>query len=495
MKKKKPIHEVLFAAELKVRQGKIEPAIGMLNRLRSDAVPFELLAKFGGLCRRTGLYHKGLLALTPAVYGKHGKAIPAALKAEFANLLQRRGIVQEAEKILESISELELPEALLYRGFCHVTKWEYRKSIELFKRYLPIASNNYLGLIGEVNLVAAEIAIGLPRAEESLSRVMEKALRLENNRLIANCLDLKAQIEIDQGRHGEAQATLKKAAEALPSDQPVDSLAIKKWMAVNEALRQNSVEPIDHFLRQSHVAVEFELRRSLDFYKLKIQFDQERFDYLYFGTPHPDYRERIVSLLNRSPSSESYVWGDKNSPTQHNLCSLADIEKLGVKLGSELHEIILVLMSDFYQPFRAGRLFSELFQEEILHEDILQQEKFNPSQSPAKVRMLVSRFNERMKEKDTGLVVIQTPQGYQLGTNRPLGLRTAQERKLQKVNGLRAQALDKAMREKSQWTSRELKELLFAAEAELPKLLQNLVVEKKLRRVGHGRAARYLSFP
>src|SRR5947207_870551 len=118
----KSLEDLLKQCEELVRSGNVGTVHRRLASVKVSQVPRKLRLPLANLCRRSNLVHLGLKILAPLMLSKKGNLLGEATPhelAEYAALLQKSDALKEAKWTLQQVNELEAPEALLYRVFCH----------------------------------------------------------------------------------------------------------------------------------------------------------------------------------------------------------------------------------------------------------------------------------------------------------------------------------------------------------------------------------------
>jgi hypothetical protein len=75
-----------------------------------------------------------------------------------------------------------------------------------------------------------------------------------------------------------------------------------------------------------------------------------------------------------------------------------------LRAGSQVHQLIEVLLRDFFEPLRTARLFNELFPGEL----------FNVSTTPARVRKAVERTRAWLRNKAIPVSIVEDQGFYSL---------------------------------------------------------------------------------
>src|SRR5262249_1530027 len=100
--------------------------------------------------------------------------------------------------------------------------------------------------------------------------------------------------------------------------------------------------------------------RLADLYSVQIDFKNSKFLHLIFGTPFQGFRTKIYNEIGHKPDRSTYYLGEKQAPR----LDLANGEIGGLpafNVGRKIHQLIEILLRDFYHPLRIAGIFSELF--------------------------------------------------------------------------------------------------------------------------------------
>lgn len=397
---------ILQELEGEIRAGRINQVAKKISALRGARIPDEHRLAMANLCRRTGLLTLGMKFLTPKNLTDRGRwlrEVSAAEAAEYAILLQRIGSVDEAMHILGGISDADLPDVHLYRAYCHFNRWEYAEAIPHLKSYNAAAAD-YKKLVGEVNLAAAFVMTGQrPEARELLIELCRRAEEGQYHRLHANCHELNASLAIEARDLKAARASLDFASRILSSAQTVDQLFILKSRAFIDALESRSLAPLEEFKKEAAARSDWECLRETDLIALQIEFDRDRFNKLVFGTPFEAYRRRVYALTGKTPDSDALVWGtpgmrgmDLSTGKINTDPELAPSEKV--------HQVIQILLRDFYRPVSLGGLFSQLFKGDY----------FDIFSSPDRVHQGLRRARIWLRESAIPANIVETDGHYSL---------------------------------------------------------------------------------
>lgn len=385
------IRDQLNRCENAVRAGQLSSAASILSAIPAKEIPRDLFVRAANLCRRTGKVTLGLRILTPVIHPKTASIKPASdLEiAEYAVLLQRAGGVLEALQLLESLGKSAPVEVPLYRAYCHFSRWNYAPAIPELDAYLASDLPDYARIVGEVNLASALIAA---RDDKRAFTILESLLsRTENaHRLRGNCLEMKAQLEIRAGRLDSASRHLDQALQILTSGW--DRLFAHKWQSFITAKQTGNIEPLMKVKQQAAELQHFETQRDVDLLLLLVQFNEAKFNHLYFGSPLEGYRAKLVDSFGRIPSCSHYVHGSTN------------VEPMDFTKAGKLNHLLRILSRDLYRPVTLGALFGELFPTEY----------FDIFHSPDRIHQLIRRSRRHLDDLNADASITSNKGSFKL---------------------------------------------------------------------------------
>lgn len=384
------LQSLLTECEAEIRAGRAQRAAHLLARLNVNEVPRELRLTFANLARRAGSLTLGLRLLTPLIHRDRNRwrdEATAAERAEYAVLLQYCGAVREALAQLEQVDARAVPEAQLYRAFCHFNRWEYAEAIPCLEAYLRGGLSPYAGLVGRVNLAAALVAAEEnDRARALLEENIRHAADGGHARLRGNSLELRAQLHLRAGDYAAADADLEAAAALFSEEQTTDRLYVRKWQAVTASLRQKDRAPLLAFREEARRHGNWESVREADLFLLQVEFEPALFEKLIFGTPYPSYRRRITKLLRRWPENSEFLHG--SGPRVFDLVDATLDGQPILNSGKKIHRALEILSRDLYAPLKLGGLFAELFPGD----------HFDVNSSPDRVHQVLRRTRRWIEE-------------------------------------------------------------------------------------------------
>lgn len=467
-----------------IRAGQIDKARGLLNAINVAQVKDLFRQPLALMCRRVGLYNLGIRILTPPLLDDRDKWIvqaPAAEVAEYAILLQRIGLVNQALGILNRVDSSLLPDTLLYRALCHFNRWEYDEAVPVLEKFVTTPLTDYRLCLGQVNLIAALIgAEQFDKAEPLVKEVLGFTASNGFGRLEANCHELASQIYIQRKEFSAAKNSLHSAEKILKSSDTLDALFIKKGFSIISALEKNAKEPLLEFRAEALRQRDWESVRESDLYLLKIDFEQSRFDNLIFGSPLPAYRRRVYKTLGRQPVSEVYVFGDP-SADQMDLMSGRIHGSRTLRAGSKTHQTIEILLRDLYKPLSLGGLFAELFPDEY----------FNAYSSPDRVHQILRRTRKWLKDNELPIQIYEDQQTYAIHMTGPFAFRCPLHRGIVNWHEVHLRRLEDSPNANRKLRTDQLKNVIGLKGSPFRRFADWAVNSGRLDRVGSGPATSY----
>jgi tetratricopeptide (TPR) repeat protein len=377
--------------EMQLKKGNHVSVRDTLKRVvRKDSVHESLLLRVSQLARRVDAPTKGLMLLRDRVLDvPFGSAPHPAEVVEYAACLLKVGGFSECIRMLSQPSVKNLTEAIKTLAFAFIHQWDYENAIPLLKQYLSsIDRGSYSHLVGSMNLASALVEV--ESFEEAQKLLQDIVLRAKNDGhllLLGNAHELLAQIHISTRNWADVESALKVADDLLTSAQPRYRLYIDKWRALAALIQAPSdlqaIQSLKLVRERALNCSSVETLRECDFYEAVLLGDQNKFLQLYFGTPYPSYRKKILSKSEgRFEIPRTYCWKgcDKADVLDMTSGSLGD-GRIIFKKQQGLHKTIWALTRDFYAPISLPELFNGLFDNEYFHHE----------SSPHRLRELVRR--------------------------------------------------------------------------------------------------------
>lgn len=482
----------ILALDNWIRRGQAKRARTFLKKIAQGKVDREDRAELARLAWRCDLPLMGIRLLGPIVRPspKRPYTPTDSEKAEYAACLNLVGAKDEALRMLDSVSVKRYPQALLYRSFALVSRWDYTKAVPVLRQYLKSPKlTPYQGLVGRINLAAALVwAHDYSAARALLRRLIPEAIASEASFAHGICLELEAICHVDQGHFRDAEAALARAAKALAKSDTDWSYFVRKWSAISALLKS----PSDRGARAGIAAVSAQARergdwesvRLCDYYEAKSRQDPKLAAHVYFGTPFPPFRERLLSDFGGDlalPATYDWELGEGTGGKRLELLTGGKPPRgSALPIGHLLHRLLQALSRDFYRAQPVAALCAALYPDEPFH----------PDSSPARVHEAVKRLRQWLAAARTGVSVEENQGEYRLSAKSPVAL----------VLTGSAEIADRKSphlaRLKARWPTEPFSvtdacELLDLQRRTLQRLLEDLHAAGQIQREGKSRATRY----
>ncbi len=467
-----------------MRTGRISQAANRLRAVIVNDIPRPLARTFANLFRRAQLETFSLRLLTPIVRTNnlHQPATPEEI-AEHAAALQEIGAVQEAVDLLQPLDPAQAPDSLLFLSFCHFQRWEYAQAVPLLRRYIESATDDYSRMVGMMNLAAAYAVEHDFFPSLNLSqKILEHAQAEGRLNLKTKVHELRAQIYIAQNKYSEAREELRFARQPFAGKiaKPNDLFFVRKWEAVLDSFESQTTHAIAAFRLEAEERKDWESLREADYLSLKIQFDNEKFQHLMFGTPFASYRERVLKGLGQKWEQDHFVFGPQAAPSF--VLLTAEFENLQAEAPSKMvHQVLATLLRDFYKPWSIGALFCELFPGEY----------FDIFSSPNRVHQLLWRLRKWTETNSLPAQLHENSGNYSLKMSAAFSFKVPREGMRVDENVLQLRQLQSKFKDKPSFTPREAQACLNISASSFKRLAQWGLKAQKLRREGASRATIY----
>lgn len=495
-------HDRIFKIEWLIRDGRGDLAEASLEELISESVPREHAAAIARLARRGNVPKLGLQVLYPIV--RPAPRVPCdatpAETAEYAACLIRIGALEDAYGLLCGIDEKAVPRVLLYKTLFLVARWNYRETISLMTRFIESDQiDRYDRMVGKVNLAAALLYEGqIGKAEPILKELLYQASLRRYNLVLARTLELVAELWIVRRKWDQALAFLEEAERRLEKSHGIDELVIKRYFVLVDYLRTGgdaaSASRLSLLRREAEKREQWETVRACDRHVAALTKDRALLAHLYFGTPFPYYRERLVSDLGIPPEGigREYVLklgGSSPSPPTLDLFTgewEAAAPRVRARLapGSIPHRLLVALASDFYHPARMASL----------HARVYPGDHYSPFASPPRLYDAMNRLRRWCRANGVPLVISESNGAYRLGASAPIALRFSEREGLGMKDGPILEQLKRAWPE-SLFSTQNAAELLSLSTSTVHRFLHRAIEARRIERVGKASTSVYRFLP
>lgn len=470
-----------------LRNGRVAEVRERLGQIAPSDVPRADLATLGGIARRAGLPGFALKLLHPIVRPVHPLTVPASVAelAVYASCLARIGAFEEAMDIFAGLRAQATPESLLLEAFAQIHQWHYAEAVPCLKKYLAVKGlPEYDAVIGKMNLAACYQFLGTHAKEKDqlLAEIRQACERRGWVRMARNARELSAQSAISKEDFAQAEDLLA----GLSRDNAGDELMIEKWRAIL-AVKKNPADrtPLESVRAKAEREQQLEIVRDCDYYQAIACKDEALAAKVYFGTTAPGYRKRLREATRawmKLPAT--YVWPDSKATRVLDMVSGKESGGTSaLKPGRVRLKLLRFLASDFYRSFPLGSIFGHLYRGEV----------FNVDSSPARVRRVIERLREWLKENEIPIAVKPHHGQYRLEFTGSYGLRLPRNLEAADSSGLEQLRLSLL---RSKFTFHEFSARQAAEALEMPlentrKFLQDATARKRMRCTGRGRSTRF----
>ncbi len=408
------MRSILNNIEILIRTGESNKARRVLSNYRSSSLTRTDRHDLAALARRAGLPLMTLRLLTPIVRPPAKQPMKASERerAEYAAALVRVGATTEAIEMLQGIDPSKTPQVHLYFAHALFTRWEYEAAVPFLEKYVDHAPDTYQRIIGKMNLASALVHERKISSAQAVLHDLEDETKREKLRALhGNTLERLAELAIDRGQWREAERYLTRAEADVDAAGGFDEFFVRKWRYISDLLQKKS-HSAQRLLTLRTEAIQrehWETVRECDAYLARATNNVPLFHRVYFGTPYPSYRKRLLvdfGLSTRLPDSFDWCFEGELPPTRILDFLREPVVKAHptIKLGQVKHRLLRVLTSDFYRPFRVANLFSEIYAGECFHIE----------SSPARVHQGVKELKKWFLRHRIPLRLTEKSGGYRL---------------------------------------------------------------------------------
>jgi tetratricopeptide (TPR) repeat protein len=465
---------LLQECDADIRAGRSHQVGRRLAQAGAARIPRAWRLPLAKTCRRAGLYTLGLRLLNRLVNGPTPKASPAEL-TEYSALLIRSGAVDEALANLSGVDFKEVPEAMLVRAFGLFARWEYQEAIPDLQNYLQAPLPDAALLVGRSNLALALVETrqhvqARTELEENIRLAKDQgAVHLENYNI-----SLLAQVHLQEGNFAAARRLITSAVPDASKSQSNNDWSALKLKLVLDGLENRDTKPLLQLRKLAEQKKDWSAIRDADLYLLKVDFKVEGFLHLYFGSPLPGFRNRIRDELGRVPDRRIYVLGKKSAPRFDLEAGQVD-GKTVMRAGLKCHQLISVLLRDFYQPLRIGGLHAALFPGD--HFDI--------SSSPDRVHQVLRRTRRWLDANRIPVRIEESDGFYSLAIEGNISFRIPIDQQPKNLLARRMEKLMGAFPEGELFTTEKIQDRLGISMTSAHRLLHHAIEAGKVERLGN----------
>lgn len=398
---------VLEKIESLIKAGQIQLARAQLLKTKSSQISPIDLVLFCSLLRRAGLSVEVLKILQPLVYPKARSAVVATVeeKLEYASNLVRIGVLNEAERILNSIDAQKYPDVFIRRGFLVISRWDYDAANRFFRQYLEHPqAEAYSVLIAQVNILQG--LVNLKKTEEAWALAQELLNKLDpiqNKLLLAAVYEFCSEIFRLKKDQQRALEYIRLGKTLLIGTNTIDEFLLRK----QEQIVLQNKDAFDLLRAEAVERKHYESIRDLDFQKALLTKDERLLNQVHWKTMSKSYKERILSQahekglqLNREIFQFKKNKGMVFDLESHSL----DGTTVFLKKDKAEARLFAALLSEGYKPIKIFDLFALVYPDEI----------FFPLFSSDKMHQLIKRLRHFIAKAKLPLKILCQNEEYKV---------------------------------------------------------------------------------
>jgi hypothetical protein len=389
------IHEDLENIADLIRQGSLREARTRLLAVSPKHISPVDVVYYCSLLRRAGASVEAIKVLQPLVYPKARSARMATSeeRLEYASCLVRLGILNEAERILQTIDAAKLPLVLIRLGFLFISRWDYERANEYFREYLAHPKRqSYDVLVAKVNLLQGLVNLRNTGEAEILAQELEAVLDLSQNRLLlAAVYEFVSELRRLEMDLDGALRFVRQGRNLLVDDTSIDEFLLRKQEGIIKAYRNKTVVGLRRLRAEAVERKYFEGVRDLDLHAAVVRKDAHLLGEVFWKTQSTAYKEkvRLLAAENDIPLQTSFYKFKKNQGLLFSLTTgLFRPDESQIKKDKALAKLLTALLVEGYRPLRIFDLFAAVYGNEI----------FFPTSSADKMHQLFKRLRQFFDE-------------------------------------------------------------------------------------------------
>lgn len=388
----------LESLETQVRAGELDSVRQFLLSPELHSVPRPFASRLANIARRAQRPSLSLKILQPLVRPKvKGLTQPNRdERLEYAYALQKVGAKNDAFRLLSELSQ-DHAKAHLALAFHYMQQWDYRSALSHLERLLGAPNlPAYDHTVTQVNRLACLVALEDANAEHLYPELERDVAKAGSQILKANIMEIMAQYWIDRRAFRRARDLLSAARTLIAGPEDVYRMLIEKWLVVADAMENNRPEELERFREKALALKHWETLRDLDYVRAKMDPSSSWAEWVYFGTPHAGFRERLQSV--RIFPESCWIARDSQIRVKWDPWFVPQSE------GEIVHRFVVSLLSDFYRPARVGEIFSSLFPDQY----------FDVEVSPNRIHQIASRARAWLTEREIPVRLEEEAGSYSL---------------------------------------------------------------------------------
>ena len=348
-------------------------------------------------------------------------------KAEYARALVSLGALREAVGIFSGLKARRLPRVYSGLAFAYFRQWEWEKAIPVIQESLahPDLSSTEKLLAREGLGIAMLHGLGdFDGATGILEGVLRETGPSRFRKLHWQALHILAQAHFLQGNWPRAIEYVDRMEALYPGgEDEVSGLVARKWRSLVQLHRDPAPAAALRRLRRIRTRFlgigNYEQVRSCDYYEAVARQSEPLLLRLYFGSPYPGLRRKLLRAFCRDegsiPEAHELSVGEKGSGPRISLRVLNGENSLGgarLRPGKLPQRLLRALTTDLYQPPNSI----------LLHQDCYPGENFHPTASPLRIAQGLKRLRQWLDEGGIPLVIRERAGLYTLKSDADLRL-------------------------------------------------------------------------
>ena len=387
-----------------VRQGQGQTVREQLESLSADRSLEKHYPKIINLCRRTGAYATGF-SIGNRFFHDHSTNVQAypEFYLEYAALLSEVGAFEIAGKIFSQFVEGSYRWQGFYLALHKMKIWDFHAAEKYLVHFLNEEDDEYWHKVAELNLIFCQI---FNRKIESAQENLERLQLLDNKKLILGTIqEQMGEVHFLQGQYEKSKTCLNNATNLLQGTANPIFLFARKWQLILQ-LKETGKLPSDWeaFSLQCRKQGYWEVLRDMDFYRSHVTEDELLLNRVYFGTPHEQYRKRLLLETEWTPSNE-WLYG---TPPNDWIWSRQKAELFfrdqKIPLPDLFRRLLQCLSDDLYRQNATGYIFDALYPADHFHPEFARQ----------RIYSLISRFRKYCSENEIPFEVESHHLGFQI---------------------------------------------------------------------------------
>jgi|GEM_PF-2924454 len=430
-----------------IELGQLDQASQTIQKLMKRKVPRRFQLPLAVCCRSVHHPEWSINILYRTIYtqGEISENASDLEKAEYGAAMNAIGRSEEAAQILSTVNTEKAPKALLYYAYINLWQWDWGNAIPWLGKFInhpraefdaTLWAKIFLAQsLTHLGLTTNDHTLELKKAEDLLKQTIEVILKEKKLFLLRNAYLILLQNQIIQQKYAKAAATAKTIKLLLAKNKdPLLQSILTLWVKISH-LGKNKTQL--HGRTKAHRELRllrkrfeeqglWENRRAADYYESIYLVNKKMLIQLYYGTPYPAVKNRILHILSKwnTPLPYQYHWTFFSNPVamKKNIGPIPNLHfysnskfqniqnEFGLRPMDKRWQLLQCLASDFYRPQTVALIHQKLFPSEI----------FGPDQSANKVHQIIKRARTWLQNEQIPLEISEKNGLYLLSATGPI---------------------------------------------------------------------------